>query len=117
MCFDFIVALDCENASTWHPPALIRLTNAAAQLPCGSGETQGEGMPLHFVYLAHQMVKDRPLGPKGERLLDGLDFLAGEFPVDPAGHFLRFSLTADAHDRPGQCGLPEYPGNCQVGQL
>ena len=27
--------------------APIRLTNAAAQLPCGSGETQGEASPLH----------------------------------------------------------------------
>ncbi len=60
---------------------------------------------------------NRVLAPKGERLLDGLDFLAGEFPVDPADHFLRFSLAADAHDRPGQCRLPENPGNCQVGQL
>ncbi len=31
-----------------HPLAPIRLTNAAAQLPYGSGETQGEGMPLHL---------------------------------------------------------------------
>ncbi|HLQ27623.1 MAG TPA: hypothetical protein VK140_00125 [Ktedonobacteraceae bacterium] len=29
------------------PLALIRLTNAAAQLPCGSGETQGKGGSLH----------------------------------------------------------------------
>src|SRR5258708_13410330 len=103
-----------KQAKSWHPLALIRLTNAAPQLPSGSGETQGEGMPLHFTY---QLRIDRVLGPKGERLLDGLDFLAGELPVDTAGHFLRFSLAADAHDRPGQCRLPEYPGNCQVGQL
>ena len=54
----------------WHPLALIRLTNAGScpsrqrcfaataarpaetkgtsQLPYGSGETKGEGMPLHF---------------------------------------------------------------------
>jgi len=38
-----------------HPLAPIRLTNAAAQLPYGSGETKGvqvtghpQGVPLHF---------------------------------------------------------------------
>jgi hypothetical protein len=33
----------------WQPLALIRLTNAASQLPYGSGETKGEGLPLHFI--------------------------------------------------------------------
>ena len=31
--------------------ALIRLTNAAAQLPYGSGETKGEGVPLHLIFV------------------------------------------------------------------
>src|SRR6266516_2581438 len=33
---------------TWRGLAPIRLTNAAAQLPSGSGETKGEASPLHF---------------------------------------------------------------------
>jgi hypothetical protein len=36
------------GGETWHPLALIRLANAASQLPCGSGKTKGEGVPLHF---------------------------------------------------------------------
>jgi hypothetical protein len=43
-----LVASATTGVCAWHPLAPIRLTNAAAQLPCGSGETQGEGMPLHF---------------------------------------------------------------------
>ena len=42
-----IVPLQGESSAPIRPAnaaalALIRLTNAAAQLPCGSGETQGE---------------------------------------------------------------------------
>jgi hypothetical protein len=34
------------------PLAPIHLANAAAQLPYGSGEMQGEGSPLHFSIVA-----------------------------------------------------------------
>jgi hypothetical protein len=36
-------------------------TKGTAQLPYGSGETQGKGGSLHFVDPTHQMVIDRPL--------------------------------------------------------
>src|SRR6266436_7866825 len=39
------------KSRAWHPLALIRLTNAAAQLPYGSGETKGEGVPLHLIFV------------------------------------------------------------------
>src|SRR5260370_1406333 len=54
--------LGMMEVGTCPPLALTRLTNAAAQLPYGSGETKGKGRSLHFVDPTHQMVIDRPPG-------------------------------------------------------
>ncbi|HLQ27813.1 MAG TPA: hypothetical protein VK140_01085 [Ktedonobacteraceae bacterium] len=42
--------------------APIRLTNAAAQLPCGSGETQGDASPLHSTPPPPLRDRPRPYG-------------------------------------------------------